>query len=87
MGDHARSFAWLMLIVGTFLATLTVVQDILVHFVFGNPTKIQQQASMLAILLTFDFLIATLGLHNLSWLLQPLSLPEAMAGIPKRSRF
>ena len=62
MGDHARSFAWLMLIVGTFLATLTVVQDILVHFVFGNPTKIQQQASMLAILLTFDFLIATLGL-------------------------
>jgi O-antigen/teichoic acid export membrane protein len=62
MGDHARSFAWLMLIIGTFLGTLTVVQNILVHFVFGNPTKVQQQALTLAILLTFDFQVATLGL-------------------------
>ena len=62
MGDHARSFAWLMLMTGIFLATLAVIQDILVHFFLGNPAKVQQQASMLAILLTLDFLIATLGL-------------------------
>jgi len=62
IGDHARAFAWLILMIGTLLVTMTGVQGVLVHFFLGNPNKIQQQALLLAISLTFDFLIATLGL-------------------------